>query len=273
MVTQANINFHQTFKPEAYYISSILRIADGTKGYSVSDISSLTGIPNGISSGKVEPHIYYANYMGLIDFMRQNGEYILSRTELGKVVYEEDPGLHEELTKILCHAMLCRNCKGADVWSVSFNQIFPKYKTGIEKDVFYKLIENIIGSKANSKNIAPFFGSYLDMFASLLLLDSTDDKIFVKPLSYNQEYIYLYAYILFDLWDNQFPNEDEISSMQLKELCFGSLFGWSDEYEYKILEHLSDANLIRLNRQLMPYTILKLVSKNVLLNKLYSELC
>ena len=52
----------------------------------------------------------------------------------------------------------------------------------INTSIFSKpevLMENIIGSKANSKNIAPFFGSYLDMFASLLLLDSTDDKIIV----------------------------------------------------------------------------------------------
>ena len=66
MVKQVNMNFHQTFKPACKYISSILDIADGTSWLSVKDISGMTGIPQGASSGNVEPHISYAEYMGLI---------------------------------------------------------------------------------------------------------------------------------------------------------------------------------------------------------------
>lgn len=59
MSKQVNVNFHQTFKPECQYISSILDIADGITWRSVKDISAVTGIPQGTSSGKVEPHISY----------------------------------------------------------------------------------------------------------------------------------------------------------------------------------------------------------------------
>ena len=61
-----NINFHKTFKAEGQYISSILEIADGKTWFTTREISEMTGIPQGKSSGKVEPHINYAEYMGLI---------------------------------------------------------------------------------------------------------------------------------------------------------------------------------------------------------------
>ena len=67
MTKTCNLNFHQTFKPEAQYISSILSVADDETPYDIKDISNLTGIPSGKSSGKVEPHILYSYYMGLID--------------------------------------------------------------------------------------------------------------------------------------------------------------------------------------------------------------
>lgn len=50
MSKQVNVNFHQTFKPECQYISSILDIADGITWRSVKDISAVTGIPQGTST-------------------------------------------------------------------------------------------------------------------------------------------------------------------------------------------------------------------------------
>ena len=67
MAGQVNVNFHKTFKPERQYIGSILDVANNTETMGVKDISACTGIPTGTSSGKVEPHISYANYMGLIE--------------------------------------------------------------------------------------------------------------------------------------------------------------------------------------------------------------
>lgn len=71
MESSVNLNFHQTFKPEKQYIGSILDVANMNKALSIKDISALTGIPNGKSSGKVEPHIQYANFMGLVDFEKK----------------------------------------------------------------------------------------------------------------------------------------------------------------------------------------------------------
>ena len=57
MAKQSNLNFYQSFKPEKQYVGSILDVANNPDSMSVSRISLYTGIPNGKSSGKVEPHI------------------------------------------------------------------------------------------------------------------------------------------------------------------------------------------------------------------------
>ena len=64
--------------------------------------------------------------------------------------------------------------------------------------------------------------------------------------------------------------------MHLFCLSYGmkcKLFGWDEQKEYEVLEQLSDKGIIRLNRQLVPYTILRLTDKDTVMERLYSELC
>ena len=273
MASVVNVNFHQTFRPEKQYVAAILELASDTDPHSVKEISALTGIPNGESSGKVEPHIYYANYMGLITFEKKGGEYMLSQTSLGKAVCGEDPGLQENLTILLCHCMMLRDNAGAQLWSALFKKVFPKYRNGIRKDMVLKELESPFNGKVNAKNIAPFYGAYDSFFDSIGILADSGDTIQVNSLDFDKECIYVYAYILFAYWEETFVDQDEITSNQLEELNFGEAFGWDTQDEYQVLERLSDIGLIRMNRQLMPYTILRLVDKNDIVNRLYSELC
>lgn len=272
MFIKANLNFHNTFKPEKQYISSLLELANNTDSLSVQDISSQTGIPAGKVSGKVEPHIFYSNYMGLIDYKKIDGNYSLKRTILGEKVFAEDPGFQEELTTLLCHCMMLREKNGAPLWAYAFKNIFPNYRSGVKKNIFLLELNKVFNDKVNTKNIAPFFGSYESFFKSLNILNISDNiNISSKP--YNKEFIYLYALILFEYWNEAYLNQEEITSVQLDDLCFGKAFGWDKPQEYSVLEHLSDKGIIRLNRQLMPYTVLKLTNENELVNCLYSELC
>jgi hypothetical protein len=273
MMSEPNLNFHQTFKPEAKYISSILSVSENDEAYDVKEISSLTGIPNGKSSGKVEPHIFYASYMGLINYQKINGKYTLELTPLGKTVKEEDPGLQEDLTILLCHLMLVRDVYGADVWNAVFKMVLPKYGGHVRKDIILKELEQVFPNKINNKNFAPFISSYDDIFKTLRLVDIDTEGVIEYPLIYNKEFIYLYAYTLFEYWDIKCLGMEEITSDQLQLLGFGKAFAWDETQEYEVLENLASKDIIRLNRQLMPYTILRLLSKNVVLKKLYSELC
>lgn len=267
-----NLNFHETFKPERQYIAAILEISDNTNFLSVKDISSQTGIPSGVSSGKVAPHIAYANYMGLIEYERKDSCYKLSKTKLGEVIFTEDPGLQEELTIWLCHCMMLRTFKGAPLWSCIFKKILPSYSNGIKKDMLFLELNKAFNGKVKTKNIAPFFTSYESFFDLLNILNNKSDNYKLSFAQYKKEYIFMYAYVLLEYWEENFLGQDEITSNQLDELVFGKVFGWDAKTEYGVLEHFSDKGILRLNRQLMPYTILKLLTKDDLINLLYTEL-
>lgn len=273
MAGQVNVNFHQTFKPERQYIGSILDVANMAEPMSIKEISSLTGIPNGKSSGKVEPHISYAKFMGLIEAEKKDGLILLKKTALGELVSMEDPGLQEELSVLLCHAMMLRDNEGADVWSAVFKKVLPMYRNGIKRDILLIELEKLFEGKVNRKNFAPFIGSYEDMFAELNLLSMDKESVRMNSHPYNKEFVYLYAFILFEYWSELYPNQDEISEVQLAELNYGKSFGWNEQSEYEVLEHLADNGLIRLNKQLVPYTILQLADKDSVIERLYSELC
>ena len=273
-MTQAvGINFHQTFKPEKHYISAIIEIAEDHAFKSVKEISQITGIPTGTSSGKVEPHIQYAAFMGLITYEKKDGEYSLKRTDIGEIVYVEDPGLQENLTILLCHCMMQREKAGALMWSSVFRKVMPRYKTGIKKNMLLMELNSVLEGNVTVKNLAPFYGSYDSFFDSLGILMDDGDTVEVSALAYDRDFIYLYAYVLFEYWAERYPDHDEITSDELKDLNFGIVFGWDTQEEYNVLESLSDKGLIRMNRQLMPYTVLKLVESEDLAGKLFNELC
>lgn len=276
MKENENFNFHQTFQPEPEYISNLLSISE-EDFKTVKEISSATGIPTGESSGKVEPHILYASFMGLITYEKKEGKYKIHLTELGKCVYREDRGFQEELTILLCHCMLLRKFEGAYLWSFIFHDLFPYYEEGLSYKKMLSLLESKFGTKINQKNFAPFKSSYENIFHQLNLIvkdDSlADEVITVNQSRYNSEFIYLYAYVLYEYWDLLYSDQQEITADQLDEIGFKHPFGWTKETEYKILEHLSDQGIIRLNRQLIPFTIIRLGQKEDILNNLYSELC
>lgn len=211
--------------------------------------------------------------MGLIHYSTGKGQSDIELTDLGECVVEEDPGLMEPLSRLLCHAMMVRPTKGALLWEKLFMDVLPKYHGNIEIDLAIKELDLLFDGEVKQKNFAPVLSSYSSsgMFGPLNLLD-VDKSLILYPLQYNPEFVYLYSFVLYEYWDIFYPDMDEITSDQLNEIGFARAFGWNDTQCYEVLEHLSDKNLIRLNRQLMPYTILKLKDKSSLIEDLYSEL-
>lgn len=98
-----NLNFHQTFPPDEAMLSRLLNSEVFGEALTKEEISQQTGIPTGKSSGKVEPHISYARFMGLLEDYYSDGKHTLTLTKLGELVLEEDPGLSENVTRMLCH--------------------------------------------------------------------------------------------------------------------------------------------------------------------------
>ena len=270
-----NINFAQTFKPEKQYIGSLLKIAEREEVMTTKQISLETGIPMGTSSGKVVPHIEYCKFMGLIDYEKKDvNTYILKITPLGKIVLEEDPGIRENLTILLLNSMLLRDIEGAPIWDSMFGKILPKYHGRISIDDAIKELNIIYENKITKKNFAPFLNSYEDMFSPLNYFNrtSSDDIELTYLPKVDSDFVYLYCFILFIYWDESFKDRLEITANEFSELNFGHKLNSDIQTEYKILELINEKGLIRLNRQMNPYTIMRLASKDELMHNLYSEL-
>jgi hypothetical protein len=239
------------------------------------EISEITGIPTGKSSGKVEPHVEYGIYMGLFENMsKQSGKYKLKRTKLGSIVKREDIGLHEEVTQLLFHIRITSPSTGALLWSHIFRNILPRYSDGVSFLVLEDELKKLpTFSSIKTINIGPFYTTYKKSFGAVKLLSKTKEKIKLIPQIFQNELLYVYGYCLVYEWEQVFSGYSEITAEQLSSLRFSSAFGLSDSEAFYILEKLSEKRLILINGQLSPFTIIKNVSSDAIVEKAYSLLC
>ena len=112
-----------------------------------------------------------------------------------------------------------------------------------------------------------------DGFLAVLgMLDFTDG-VKIKSLFYNDSMMYVYAYGLLSSWERVFPTEYEITSDQLAEkLNWGKRFGFDDDEILYAFEKIENVGIIKLNKQLVPYTMIKTSETSSVLPHLYDLL-
>lgn len=277
MINRSQLKFHETFQPEVGYIAKILELASADYSGNKFEISEKTGIPTGNQKGKVEPHIKYAAYMGLILYKYETGVYKLGLTPIGKEVYEQDPYLHENLSKWICHYGISEKNNGAPQWSFLVNDAHSGFIQGITPERLFNKTANIFESNITFEEA---FGvmkrSYLDGFFSALEYLTVDEVAGVfrfNELREKDELLFVYAYAILNSWDKLLPEKTEITLIELmKELSFGKIFGLSDESVSEILDELGDEDVLALNRQLFPATIIRTSTADEMIPRLYSRL-
>lgn len=267
--------FHETFQPELGYISKLLEL--GTEKFSGDKykISELTGIPTGKEKGKVEPHIRYAKYMGLLDYSVSRGVYDLSLTKIGEEIFRQDRYLHETLTLWLLHYFISRREQGAPQWGFLVNKANKGFATGLTAKFLSTLIqkEYEISSTEVTKAFGVVKNSYMSGFFSNLHYIDWDDKIIFEEQREQIEFEYLYAYALLDSWSNLFPEKKELTLPEvLEDLSFGKVFGLNDEDVDSVLSTLEDRRIISINRQLFPITIVRTMGLEEIIGLVYSVL-
>lgn len=270
-----NLMFHETFQPELTYISKILELAVESERGDKYQISALTGIPTGEKKGKVEPHIRYAKYMGLIDYSVEKGIYSLHTTQLGDQVWNQDKYLHEILTLWLLHYGMTREKVGAPQWEYIIKKINNGFNTEITNNRLNSVIQQdfAISSADVQKAFGVVRSSYSSGCFSNLYYLNWEDSISFEEKSEQIEYGYLYAYALLDSWNSHFPDKKEITLPEIiDELMFGKVFGLCDDEIDSILETLQDKGIISVNRQLYPLTVVKTMEMDEVIPKLYSML-
>lgn len=277
MLNRSQLQFHETFQPEESYISKVLELAAEKYVGNKFEISERTGIPTGKQKGKVEPHIKYAFYMGLINYSYEKGVYSISLTPLGDEVYVQDPFLHEQLTKWLCHYGITKKGKGAPQWSFLINEVHPGFIQSVSPN---RIMEQFNGHFSGNLSYEEIFGvtrrSYIDGFfekLEYLYLDEKSKCITFKEISARDEFLFLYAYAMLKNWSSLLKEKTEITLIELlDDLSFGKIFGLNDGAVNEILDEMSEEGIISLNRQLFPTTIIRIASPDELIVRLYSHL-
>lgn len=265
-----DIEFHKTFQPQDTYLTKILELA--AEGYSGTkeEISALTGIPTGKTSGKVIPHIRYAGFMGLIDYEKDGGRFSLSLSRLGEVVFREDKYLYENVTKLICHFNICDKEDGAPIWAFIYNQLPNK-------------LDDDIGNAFIASKASEYFGraveftvvkkAYTEGFWKNVRLMEWEDSLHINSQYYSNDCKYVYAYALLKAWERYLSDEREISVTQLTDvLRWNRRFGFDETETMNALDELSVDGIISLNKQLHPCTIIRMEESENVLGRLYDTL-
>lgn len=267
-----NINFHQTFYPNFDYVGKILSIASESELFSIEEISQMTGIPTGASSGKVVPHIQYSEYMNLIESENFDGKMSLKRTALGELISSEDPYFSEDISRMICHMFLTSPEIGSGLWFFVFRVLQNRYGGKVKKDVTE---HDIVECFKKGTKMSAFNTSYTNenSFGNLNLVTIYDDCIRFDAFSYEDEFFYAILYVLFAELKNVDLNRSEFTTVELfNELKWNWSLNWSEKRTMEFLEKASEEGWIDLNRQLNPTTIILKRSINEVMSKIYSEL-
>lgn len=265
-----SVNFHKTFSPQDSYITKIMELAKDRYIGSKEEISEETGIPTGKISGKVVPHILYSQYMGLTTHTFSNGRYALELTDLGKLVLENDKYLFEDISRLICHYNMCDEVSGAYLWSFMYSGLPIMLDETMSDEAMKKRYSDFFMVKTD---LGALRKSYSDdgFFALLDLLDFSDG-IRINSSYYRDERLYVYAYALFNSWDRNYAGTQEITADQILEMKWNKRLGFDEDEMLFALAQMERKQLLRLNKQLVPYTVIRNVDTTDVLPHLYELL-
>lgn len=265
-----DVNFHKTFAPQDSYITKILELAQQNYCGSKEEISIITGIPTGKTSGKVVPHIKYAKYMGLISYSCEKGKYSLQLTELGILVLNEDPYLFEDITKLICHYNMADGEQGALIWSFLYVQLPLMLNDSISISSLKKKADEFFQQDVD---FSPLKKAYTDGFWSTQNLIEFGNDFCIPNAYYNDGFRYLYAYTLLDSWDKQLNTVQEITTDQITETLFwNKRFGFDYDEMIFALEELEHMGYLQINKQLLPFTVIRTTNTSDILPHIYDSL-
>lgn len=281
------LNFCQGFYPERRFLAALLKFTLNEGTGTKTEIRDQTGIPTGDSSGKVEPTIHFATGMGLIESTSNSGCWQLSLTPLGKVIFQEDPFLSDPQTIWMLHLMLCRPydlatpASGiADVWFTLAADSFVRLGSSFTQQAFHELLVERFGDAGYIKILAGTAvrtyveESYLGLIKAFKVQGSgaeADIERLKAPA--DSTYYPFYSAYLFLIWDQLFPNENQIDLKKLAdESRFLILLGWNDIELNSWLDWMVNRDLVQQDRYTGSVMLLRLASTLQVVNAIYSEL-
>lgn len=272
-ISNISLNFHETFSPQLVYVAKIMNLASQSFCGDKFGISNITGIPTGKSSGKVLPHIKYASFMGLINYASKGNSMELELTDLGRVVNNNDPYILEDVSKLMCNYWITDKKVGAPQWSFLFRnfsyQLENKYKLSSIADK----ASEFFGKQAELGVIRNSYQNECFESLNLISIGDSERELVFNRLNQRYEYMYLYAYTLIKSWEMYFPEISEITINQvIDEIKWNRPLGLDYDGTLEVFDKLCDMNIIHINKQLNPMTVVRHTSPKEILGSIYSLL-
>ena len=110
-------------------------------------------------------------------------------------------------------------------------------------------------------------------FWSVLNLMDFSEGLRINSTYYNDIMLYVYAYALLSSWDKMYPDKQEITIDQIVlNIKWNKRFGFDDDEMMYALEKMEEANILCLNKQLIPVTAIRTTDTASLFPHLYDYL-
>ena len=110
------------------------------------------------------------------------------------------------------------------------------------------------------------------MFRKLSIVKNTTNEIKFMNTMYKEPYLYIYAYIIMKEWENLHEGVQELTSIDLYNMNMDNKLCLSRSDFDKVLSILENKGMIKVERLLTPFVVLKLVSANDMIEKIYSTI-
>lgn len=245
------LSFHQTFIPERHYLVKLIDYTVNEKVGDISKISSLTGIPTGKTSGKVEPIIRYLEGMGLIKANKEKGNvWRLGIMPLGDQLRTNDPFLSEEISQWLMHHRLCRPNGGAEVWHRVFTEGRLVLGNRFSKDELKQYLVSCYGDRSSLPG--PIIRMYNDpsSFSKCGALNNQGSEVVFRPAPVQKSFFPGYTALLMLGWDEIFKHQQQIGLDEFESQSgFFKILGWGNDDIHYFLDWLVDqGNIVRDSR-------------------------
>lgn len=252
-------NFHKTFKPERPYIYAMLRFAASGREGDYQEIAAATGIPTGVSTGKVPAILDYCRGMGLVKLAgaERSSTKKPELTPFGRIVLLEDPFLKLSVSQWIAHLNLCGATTGADVWYQTFFAGTQSLGMTFDRTKLESHLSLIYGVE-KSGLIGPMIGMYEDdaAFKTCGALTETEGRIQRKAAPITEEMALGYGAWVLQLMLTHFTKVRQIALTDLDAAAgWRTIPGWDISNLQRALELMVRKGVVEVDRHMEPWLI------------------
>ena len=255
--------FHKSFAFERDNIAKILAFAAENSTSDRFKVAEETGIGIGknASDGKVQPTIQYAVYSGLLNDESAELRNNISFSEVGEIIFKNDPRLKSSISQWVMHYFFCRPQNEAEIWAFFVHEFLPQYMNfdsqTLEDELKRKFTD--LSERVNKENRRILTSCYTEAngLSKTELVESFQKDEFVRG-RVNYSNAYLAAYILAEIWEAKFGNESSVNPSALLESGnFATTLNLNEGDLQNCLNEMSAIGAIQQMREAPPFQVIR----------------